>query len=225
MANIQYTCSYCHKVYVREDAYMKHECARMKKIKELKTPNGQTAWHYYQTYMRGYNRMPPSGEAFLASKLFRTFVNFVVFSKKVNLIQPLTFIWFMKQKDYPPTMWATDEVYSQYLSFVDTKVPPIKQAEYSVTTIQDYADAHDIDCGDIFLTINPNELIHLVRTRRLSPWLLLSCKAFGKFFVTMNEEQQSILETLINPDEWGDKLQKHTMEVKTIKLFVEALGL
>jgi hypothetical protein len=206
-------------------AFMAHECPRMKKTKELKTPNGQTAWHYYQTYMRGYKRMPPSGEAFLDSKLFRTFMNFVIFSKKVQLPQPLTFIWFMRQKDYPPTMWTSDDVYSQYLSFVDTKIPPIKQAEYSVATIQDYADVHKIDCGDIFSHINPNELIHMVRTRKLSPWLLLSCKAFGRFFAALNDEQQSILETLINPDEWSDKLEQYSVEVKTIKLFVDALGL
>lgn len=222
---VTFTCKFCHKIYIREQAYMNHECKRMKRFKELKTPIGQTAWHYYQNWMREQNRMPPSADAFMESKLFRTFVNFTIFSQKVSLPLPNKFIWLMKVKNYPPTMWMMDEVYAQYLTFIDTKMPPVDQAKTSITTILDYADLHNIDPSDVFTTINPNELIHLVRTRKLSPWLLLVSKRFTKFYNTINEEQQLILETLIQPDIWTEKFAAHLSDVNIIKAYVGELGI
>lgn len=204
---------------------MEHECKRMKREKELKTPTGQTAWHYYQTWMREQKRMPPSADAFMESKLFRTFMNFTVFCRKVDLLLPNKFIWLMNIKKYPPTMWMHDEVYTQYLSFIDTKMPPVEQAKFSISTILDFADDNDIDASEIFNVINPNELIYLVRARKLSPWLLLCSKKFAQLFAKLNEEQQSILETLIQPDIWADKKNQHRQDIDIIKAYVGELGI
>lgn len=225
MATHTYVCRSCHKNFVRERAYMDHECTRMKKEKELKSVNGQTAWYYYQKWMMEKKRMPPSAEAFMDSKLFRTFMNFTAFVKKTNLPLPNKFIWFMVKKEYPPTMWMTDEVYSQYLSFIDLKMPPVEQAKSSINTILDYADALDIDPSEVFNNLNPNELIHLVRIRKLSPWLLIFSGQFKKLFASFNEEQQSILETLIKPETWDDKMSKNKVEIETIKKYVMELGI
>lgn len=222
---ITYTCKHCHKSYVREQAYMDHECKRMKRERELKTPIGQSAWHYYQTWMREQKRMPPSADAFMESKLFRTFMNFSEFCRKVNLPLPSKFIWLMNIKKYPPTMWMHDEVYSQYLTFIDTKMPPVEQAKFSINTILDFADSHDIDPCDIFNVINPNELIHFVRMRKLSPWLLLCSKKFALLFSKLNSEQQAILETLIQPDIWAEKKEAHKKDIDLIKAYVVELGI
>lgn len=221
----QYVCKYCHRNFVREHAYMDHECKQMKREAELKSPIGQAAWHYYQLWMRHKKRMPPPAAAFMTSKYFRTFINFAQFVKKVQLPLPDKFIWLMSKRDYPPTMWLNDEVYTQYLDFVDAKMPPIDQAKTSISTILDYADSHNIDVSDIFENINPNELIHLIRLRKLSPWLLLVSKKFAKMYMSLNEEQQAILETLIKPDIWAEKKEKHKHDVNMIKLYVGELGI
>lgn len=221
----KYVCKYCHRNFVREHAYMDHECKQMKRENEIKSPNGQAAWHYYQTWMKHKKRMPPPASAFMTSKYFRTFINFAQFVKKVQLPLPDKFIWLMVKRDYPPTMWLNDEVYSQYLDFVDAKMPPIEQAKTSISTILDYADSHDIDVSAVFERINPNELIHLVRLRKLSPWLLLVSKKFAKMYVNLNEEQQTILETLIKPDVWAEKKEKHKQDIDMIKVYVGELGI
>jgi hypothetical protein len=197
----------------------------MKREKELATNDGQAAWQYYHIWMMKKKRMPPIPSSFLSSKLFRTFINFTKFVKKVQLPLPKMFIDWTIKKDYPPTMWMMDEVYVQYLEFIDNERLPLEQVQTSIATFFKYSDDHEIDVSDIFDEINPNELIQLVRIRKLSPWLLLSSRKFGRFFAEMNEEQQSILETLIKPEVWAQKKDLHQEDVATIKIWVSELGI
>lgn len=222
-----FVCRFCHKVYVKEAAFMAHECKQMKREAELKTPNGQTAWQYYQLWMRYKNRIPPSSAAFLTSNYFRTFINFVVFTKKVKLPQPEKFIKWMVHRDFQPTLWTNDEVYSQYLDFVDSSFDPLDQVTLSIGTLLKYADGKEIDVSDIFEAINPNELLQMIRVRSVSPWLLLFSRKFSNMLKTrMNNEQQNILETLIRPEYWGDKISQNPITIKDkIKSVVSEIGI
>jgi len=224
MQKPKYVCDKCHKVYVREKAYMSHECKQMKRELELKSPQGQTAWNYYQLWMRQKNRIPPSASAFLTSNYYRTFINFVQFSIKVKLPMPEKFIWFMVKRDFPPTMWINDEVYVQYINFIDNDVDPIVQVTLSMNTILKYADNQHIDVSDIFTVMPANELLYLIRVRQISPWLLLLSKKFKQMVSDLSHEQQAILETLIRPEYWGDKLLDTPTQIRDkIKECVAAL--
>lgn len=222
---VTFVCRACHRNFVREQAYIDHECKQLKRERELKSPEGQAAWQYYHTWMRLKKRASPPADAFVASKYFRTFINFVAFVKRVQLPLPDKFIWLMVKRDFPPTMWMSDAVYSIYLEFLDTKMPPVEQAKNSITTLLDYADTHDIDPEEVFSVINPNELIHLIRVRKLSPWLLLFSRKFAQLFSELNEEQQSIVETLIKPELWAQKKSQFQNDVDMIKAYIGELGI
>lgn len=220
----QYVCDKCHKVYVREKSYMNHECKQMKRETEIKTPTGQAAWGYYQLWMRYKKRIPPSASAFITSNYYRTFINFVEFSIKVKLPFPEKFIWYMVNKDYPPTMWINDEVYVQYINFIDNELDPLVQVTTSMQTLLSYADSKQIDVSEVFTVIPTNELLYLIRLRKLSPWILLLSKKFKVLVSSLTLEQQMILETLIRPEYWGDKIINTPSSVKDkIKECVAAL--
>ncbi len=222
----KYTCKACHKVFVRENAYMVHNCKQMKREAELKTQLGQTAWDYYQTWMKCKKRIPPSATAFMSSNYFRTFMNFAKFVKQIKLPGPDKFIKLMVHKDYPPSMWTMDEIYTQYIDFLDSTIDPTNVVLQSIDTLLKYADNLN-DVSEVFDRINPNELLQLIRVRQLSPWLLLYSKKFGHMWKTrLNNEQQSIMESLIHIDNWGDKLQKiQPSKRDEIKRFVTELGI
>lgn len=223
----KYTCRACHTVFVREDRFLAHKCKQMKREEEFHSPAGQAAWNYYQQWLREMKRLPPSaGQSFMSSKFFRTFINFVTFTKTVELPRPEKFIWLMVQKNFPPALWQTDEVYSMYLEFLDRKVPPLEQANLSVETLFSYAEKHDVDVSDVFTKLHPADLIQMLRTRRLSPWLLLCTTKFGPYFRNQtNPEQRIIIENLIRADFWYDKMEQHAEDVLAIKKVVQAMGL
>lgn len=221
-----FKCKYCGRQFVREHHYLNHKCKEMKRDEELRTPSGQTALNYYQLWMRTMKRNPPSAAAFVTSRYYRTFMNFVEFSKKVDLPKPEKFVWLMVHKDYPPTIWTTDDAYTTYLEFLDRKTTPLEQASTSIETLLAIADRHDVEPSEVFSVLQVQELIHLLRTRRLSAWLLLFSKKFKHIFANdTTAEQRMIIENLIRPEYWGEKLEEHAEDVKTIKMLVAEMGI
>lgn len=221
-----FTCKYCHKTFIHEDRYIRHKCKQMKREDELKTPRGQAAWTYYQLWMRYQKRLAPNASAFLTSKYFRTFNNFVEFVGKVSLPKPDTFIWLMVEKKFSPTMWTTDPVYTIYLDFLDHTSTPLEQAKLSVTTLMDLADRRSVDVSDVFDVLEAHEVIHMLRVRKLSPWLLLSSKKFRLFYINRTtEEERSTLETIIRPPVWADRFANNTKSVNQIKQITAALDI
>jgi len=170
--------------------------------------------------------MPPPAGAFTTSKYFRTFINFTNFAKSVDMPLPEKFIWLMVEKDFSPTMWMQDEVYSMYLEFLDHKTSPLEQVNISVDTLLTHAERLHVDVSNIFDQLQAPDIIQLLRTRKLSPWLLLLSKKFKLMFANnTTSEQRIILETLIQPERWITKLKDHTKEVETIKILVQELGI
>ena len=222
----RFVCKHCHKVFVLENRYIAHQCKQMKRDEEFRTPTGQAAWHYYQLWMRAMKRMPPPGPAFLTSKYFRTFINFVNFTKRVELPRVEKFIQLMVSKDYPPTLWMNNEVYAIYLEFLDRKIPGIDNAMLSISTLMKYSDTHNIEISQVFVHMPIQDIIHLLHVRKLSPWLLLFSKTFKQALVSRaSAEQQIILENLIRPEYWPDKFAECTQEVAKIKMLVTEMGI
>ena len=222
----RFVCKYCHRVFVHEDRYLQHECKQMKREAEFKSPTGQAAFHYYQNWMRYLKRMPPPAASFLTSKYFRTFINFTKFVRDVDLPRPDRFVQYMVEKGFTPTMWMSDDVYTLYLEFLDRRTSPMDQAKLSIDTLLNMADRHDVDVSDVFTKLEPHELMHLLRVRKLSPWLLLLSKKFKSYFVTeTNDEQKIIIESLVRPSYWADKFGNHPDDIANIKKCISALDI
>ena len=133
----------------------------------------------------------------------------------------------MVEKKYPPTLWTNDEIYTSYLEFLDHKTPPLEQVKYSIQSLLSYADKHEIDISEVFNQLRPTEVIHMVRTRQLSPWLLIFCTSF-KVMVRdrVSPEQSVILETLIRPEYWISKIDEQPPEtIEKIKEIAKELNL
>jgi hypothetical protein len=171
-------------------------------------------------------KMPPRADAFLTSRYFRTFINVATFFKRVNLPKPEKFIWLMVEKNFPPTMWMLDDAYALYMEFLEYRTAPLEQVQISIDTLFKIADAEGVDVSDVFTKIHPNDLIQLIRARRVSPWLLLLSKKFRQYYVDkVSPEQRIILETLIRPDSWAERFEKHSATVTDIKQCIQELNL
>lgn len=221
-----YTCHLCHKVLTSERFFLKHKCKRMEREAEVKTPEGQAAWYYYTLWIRAQRRVPPSANTFTESKYFRTFIEFVKFSQRVNLPAPEKFIWYMVHRGFTPVMWRSDEVYALYMEYIDRQMPPLEQLSLSIDVLSKRADKAEVDISDVFNTFEVPELIHCVRTRQLSPWLLLFSKKFKQVLVEVaTDEQRIIMENLIRPEYWIACMQEQPTVIPTIKMLVSEMGI
>lgn len=221
----QFTCQYCHKVFVLEQRFMHHVCKPMMRERDIQSPDGQAAFIYYMLWFRALNRGTPSHAAFGASKLFNAFIEFVRFARSVSLPAPEKFIWLMVQKTFQPSMWRGDEVYAIYMEYLDRQIPPLDQISMSFKVIASKAAFNDIDLSEVFSLYTTNELIHMVRTRQLSPWMLLFSKKFRGLMDTMSTEQRLVMENLIRPNYWAAQFQDHKAQLTTVKMLVHEMGI
>ena len=221
-----FVCKYCHKHFVREYAYLEHKCTQMKRIEELATPLGQTALTYYQYWFKVMKKIPPVPEVFLTSAYYRTFNNFALFVRKVNLPNPNNFISLMVLKNFQPTMWTLDATYALYMDYLEHHTTPMEQVRLSIATLLTYSESHDIDIEDIFDKLHPSELIAMIRERRVSPWLLLNSKKFKHFFINVaSKEQQMIIESLIRLESWAKRLTDNPDLTQKIKHYVQEINI
>lgn len=193
---------------------------------EFRTPIGQAAWHFYQEWMKAYRRQVPRSSAFLNSKFYSSFIRFAKFVKRVHLPDPKTFIVLMKEKDISPSIWNNDQVYAIYLEFLDRKGDPKKQAQITIDTLFDLAEAAKCDVSDVFTVLTPSEVIQLLRERRLSPWILLNSEKFRLFFADcVSPEERIIMESIIRPNYWAEKFQSRPEDRQLMKTYVSELNL
>ena len=218
-------CDYCHKTYVREDAYMNHKCKQMIRAEEIQTPLGQAAYSYYCEWMKLNKRRAPQIDVFTTSRFYTYFVNFAHYVKHVKIPDTTAFITLMVNRDLSPSLWRHDNVYVMYIEYIDRNVKPLTQAKNTIETIFKVADAAECDPSDIFNQLETNEVIQLIRERRLSPWILMFSGKFKLLVANGTQEQREIFEALIRPMYWKLKFDKHPEAVKYMKRYVKELDL
>ena len=224
--NRKFECKFCKMPFVSESRYMAHECKQMKRLKQFQSPQGQSAWNFYQQWMKKQQRTVYKASSFLDSRYFRTFMNFAEFVQRVDMPLVDRFIWLMVEKKYPPTLWTTNEAYVLFLEFLDYKTTPDELFTLSLQTLFKAAVDADVDIKDVFDIIHPNDLIHMIRKRKISGWLLLNSSAFERIFTTkMSPEQQMIVETLIRPDHWYDQFEQHSEYRKKVREVLDEIGI
>lgn len=193
---------------------------------ELRSVDGQAGLAYYQEWMRSMKRMVPSAEAFASSRYFRAFVSFAQFVKRVRMPKPEKFIAWMVTKDIPPSMWTTNDVYSMYLEYLDHNTSGIESAMLSLETLFAYSEKNDIPIDKVFVQMPINDVIRLIQLRKLSPWVLLFSKTFkDALMYRASPEQRAIIESLVKPEYWIDKMARKKQDVEQIKRLISEMGI
>jgi hypothetical protein len=202
-----YTCEYCGNVLKRESNFLKHRCKEMVRDEQLRSVRGQSSFRFYSYWLSKKKRGKYNIKTFGQSKYFKTFYDFVDWSKKVKLPDREQYIRFMILKDYPPSMWTSNAVYVQFLDWIDAKWTADDHFRQTFNTLKAISKAAECELSEALLQLHPNEVLVYVRARKLSPWVLLKMQSFKKMYSTLNPEQQLMFEQTIRPIHWGKILK------------------
>lgn len=225
MAKQVFECSYCHRNYVRERAFMEHKCPVKARIEQLRSPLGQASYMFYAKWMHASKRAIPEQSTFMNSKFYESFIRFAKFNKALQLPSTELYIQVMMQKGITPELWTDDRAYSIYLEHMEYHVDPKLSIIMTSETLAKLSKEYECEIRDVFLRVGKNDIIQLIRERKLSPWILLKSPRFMKFVETCSTEQLSILETLIDSSFWKKKFKSDPKTTRFVKLCVEELEL
>lgn len=221
-----FECTFCNKKFVKEPAFLKHKCKPMERHEEMSTALGQMAYGLYGTWMRLYKRNVPRIESFMVSRYYGAFIKFAQYVKDMNLPDVESFIRLMIERDLSPHLWTNDKVYVLYLEYLDRRTTPVKQASITISTLIKIADDHQVDVGNVFDVLEPNEVLQMIRERRLSPWILLVSSKFKRMLVNRcSQEQITLFEDLVRPMYWRVKFDNNPEYVSVMKMYVKEMGI
>lgn len=221
------TCEYCKQDFKRQVNFDKHECDAKIKYTYLKSAQGQAAFHYYKHWLNLYKHSSSvSQDTFLSSRYFISFQKFMIYANKMLLPNKEAFVKYMISLDILPTLWCKDEIYIRYIENYDKVFTPSQQAEETVKTLYELSRIFECKVNEVFESLETGDCIKLLKTRRLSPWVLLLSSLFARFLQTkFTSEQQNLLQTVINPQLWKGKFKNAPEDVKQMKEIVIALKL
>jgi hypothetical protein len=105
--------------------------------------------------------------------------------------------------------WSRDDLYETYL--IDTlKAEPVEAAlRRSIATMMDWAVEQHAQWSDYFRLVNTNRAVQHIQQGKISPWLLLGCKAGKNLLKSLNDEQLQMTARFISPEFWTAKFKSY----------------
>lgn len=227
MTQNNFTCAFCKYEFASEKRYNNHYCEEMKKVDYFKTSHGKSAFYFYKEWLRlkRYN-FDISEDTFLHAKYFSCFVKFIIYSNSMMLPDKFSFIKHMVESNILPTFWCTNDIYVNYIEKLDEIYSPEKQAEATITTLHEIASIYECKINEVFDHLEVGDCINLIKTRKLSPWLILCCKSFFNYLsINLTKEQRLFVQTALKPSLWTHKFKKSPEIVQKMKELANSYNL
>jgi len=222
----QHECGYCHRKFSKESSLATHLCEQKKRYQSKGDPGSRIG---FLTYNKFYDYTQPnckgrSFDDFAKSAYYRAFVKFGWFVSNTKPIHPERFIeWVIKQNkklDY----WCSDKLYGEFLHYWIRHEPVEDALERAIRYAIDWGTTHDAPFNDMLRYGSPNGLCQAVSNGRISPWVLYSCASGQELLGKFNEEQISIVWSMIDPEFWTTKLSDCARDWKHAKRVLGAAG-
>ncbi len=230
-----FQCDHCGKLYKRENAFMAHECDKMKRAKVLRSNIGHIAFDYYKRWLRTKRRANVNITTFGDSKYFNQFVEFAKWVKRTKLHDVEGYLKFMNLKDYPPHMWRSHEVFTKYLEFVDKRWGADDHAENTIKFLMKFGnrladeleeEVKSTDLASYALNLmTVTEISTFIINRKLSPWVLLNSKIFRRKFMNASKDQKAAIEQAVDLNYWKAKMANNSDDNDFIKEVITEFNL
>lgn len=225
---MNFTCEVCSHEFVRQKTFEDHFCEGMQKQVIFKLPIGQAAFFYYKKWLLlSKKNSHVTEETFLKSKYFLSFIKFIKFSNTVMLPDRLSYITYMIKFSILPIHWCMTDMYISFIKYLDVTYTPLQHVEQTIKTLTELSTIFNCTIDNVFRHLKSGDCINLLRSRKLSPWLLLLSAKFKTYIATdLTKEQQNLIsETIINPNLWNKRFTNNSNDVAIIKKTVSDLKL
>lgn len=220
---VKWLCEYCDKELNNEKVFMRHSCRERTRAMEMETPTGRQAYIHYSEWMRRSKRSVPPITTFTSSSFYLAFMKFAEYVQRVNLPNPSGFIQTMiKYNNVPPSLWCRDNVYAMYMQSYDAVVSPTQQYIESLDFILQYSADNAMEPREVFGSLGVDKLLELVQKRRLSPWFLVSSKAFRTYMAGCEQFDTDRLEGGIQVGAMIMRIQQNAANTELFSEFSKA---
>ena len=212
-------CTYCDKTFTRERTLQVHMCEPKRRHLQKNEKWVQNTFMVFQRFyqIHQHGQKEKTYDDFCRSAYYNAFVKFGRFMMHINPLYPEKYIDYVILSKIKLDHWARDDLYEAYL--IETlKAEPVESAlQRSIATMMDWSAEQNAQWADYFRLVNTNRAVQHIQQGKISPWLLLGCKAGKNLLQSLNDEQLQMVARFIAPEFWTQRIKSSPAD----QLFVQ----
>jgi DNA-directed RNA polymerase subunit RPC12/RpoP len=216
---LNYKCNYCDKEFTKEKTLSVHVCEQKRRHMSKTEKHVQLGLLAYNRFyeISQKNSAKKTFDDFASSPYYNAFVKFGSFLSNTAPIFPERFIDFVIKSGVKLDHWCRDELYDTYVSELIKIEPADGAIQRTIQTMMDWADDKEASWNHYFSYANLNRITHDIKEGKISPWVLLNCKAGKEMLQKMNDEQLEIVSPVIDPQFWMRRFKTLPADVELVK--------
>lgn len=222
-----YQCKFCGTKFHKETTLATHMCVKKRRHMDLDSTGSRLG---FRTFQRFYEKSTNSRTLKTTDDFINSpyYIDFVKFGNHLALLKPVhteRYIDFVIMNGVKLKDWAKDFVYETYIEDLVRKEPAVSAVERTVEEIMQWCDKNGVEFKDFFRKVNANEAAYLIKTGKISPWVLYLASTGDELMSRFNGDHAKMIGGIIDPGDWMRKFKKQEDDVSFIKEILEQSGL
>lgn len=212
-------CKFCNKGFSTERTLSAHMCPKKRRWTDRNTPGAKLGFRVFQRFyeLSTSSTKPKTEMEFIKSQYYTAFVKFGRFLIEINPIDAEGFITFVIEKSIPLDKWTRTEAYESYLFEFIQKERPERAIERTIISMSEWAKDNESVYNEFFQKVHPVEATFMIKSGHISPWVLYLADSAEYLFNRLNDEQGTIIGTVIDPEFWQKEFSRRRDDVRFIR--------
>lgn len=220
-------CKFCGKQFHQEKTLTTHMCVKKQRHNDANAAGPRIGFLTFQKFyaISTNSKKPKTLDEFINSQYY---IDFVKFGNHLALLKPVhidQYIEFVIKNGVKLKDWTKDSVYELYVEDLVKKEPAASATERSIVEIVSWSEKNGTSFTDFFDKITANEAAYLIRTGKISPWVLYLSTNGGDLMSRFTEDHAKIIGNIIDASFWMKKFKKNPDDVDYIRNILEQAGL
>ena len=204
-----------------------HVCVKKQRFLDIESAGSRFGLRAFQRFyeLTTACKKTKSVEEFIGSPYY---IDFAKFGNHLALLKPVyieKYIDFVILNSIKLKDWSKDFVYETYINDLIKKEPAVSATERTITEIVEWCDKNNVKFEDFFRDVPANEAAYLIKTGRISPWVLYLANKGDDLLSRFNEDHAKIIGEIIDPGGWMRKFKKASDDVEYIRELLEQANL
>lgn len=184
----------------------------------------------FRSYQRFYElsqntTKPRSWEDFINSKYYLSFSKFGKYCHGMQVVMFSEYVDFVINHGLKIDAWTDDRVYELYIKEYQKKESIDAALARSIKFMEIWSINYDKHWSDFFRFAEKGLLTYWLKTGRISPWVIFNCDSGVGLLGTLSNEQMSIVSTMVDPNEWSQRLRARRDDCVSIREILSQAGL
>jgi len=223
----EFQCKYCSVKFHKETTLIRHMCVKKQRYIDIDQQGSRFGLRAFQRFyeISTKSKKLKTVDEFIDSPFY---IDFAKFGNHLSALKPIyidKYIDFVILNSVKIKDWTKDFVYDLYIEDLVKKEPANSATERTITEIIGWCDKNNVSFDQFFSVINVNEATHLIKTGRISPWVLYLAGSGDLLMKRFNDDHANAIAPIIDAGFWMRKFKKDKDDVEYIRTLLSDAGL